>query len=474
MISARPAAARPLFALLLIALFALSGVSLLAAQSADPAAPAEPTAAEAIPVDAFFTWRAWTPKTPEGNFDVNRCRTIESGDADGDGLDDLICAYNYGGATTRTFVQFSQTNRFTGWTNQHPTLISQFELDLCRPLLSGDINGDGSTDLICPYDYGLNTRTFVQLGPGPGQTTYTPWINWTGAGNNQFDLDRCANGVQVGDANGDGLADLLCAYNYGGATTRTFIQLSSGADLTLWTNQHATLIDQFELDNCRPLRTGDINGDGRADLICPYDYGLNTRTFVQLAPVPGSTFTPWINWTGGGNSQFDLDRCTNGVQVGDANGDGLADLLCAYNYGGATTRTFVQLSGGDDLTLWTSQHATLINQFEMNNCRPLVTGDINEDGRTDLICPYDYGLNTRTFVQLAPSPNQTTYTPWINWTGNGNSQFDLDNCAGIQVGNFNGDGLDDLACAYGYPNSATAAFVQTPERYRLALPSVLR
>jgi hypothetical protein len=458
-------------ALLLIALFALTATAVFAAQSPEPAQSAQ-TAADAVPVNGFFRWAAWTEQTPSNNFDLARCRTVEVGDADGDGLDDLVCAYNYGGATTRTFIQFSRTTQFTRWTNQHPNALTQFELDLCTPLLSGDVDGDGRLDLVCTYDYGSgSTATFVQRASGAGATGWAAWYPKTP--NSTFNIDWCRD-LQIGDANDDGYDDLLCAYNYGGATARTFIQYSTGASFGGWAAQPGPQ-NQFELNNCRPLLSGDLNGDGRTDLICPYDYGLNTRTFVQIAPGPGETgFTTWRNWTGDGNSQFDLDRCTNGVQVGDVNGDGNDDLVCAYNYGGATTRTFVQLSSGADFTTWTSQHPTLIDQFELNNCRPLLTGDLNADGRTDLICPYDYGLNTRTFVQIAPGPGEASFTTWRNWTGDGNNQFDLDRCAGIQVGNLNGDGLDDLACAYDYGSASTRTFVQLAERYRLALPAVLR
>lgn len=444
-------------ALVLVVLMLLSGgAAVLQAESSQPGAN--------VPVQAFRLWSAWTAKTPINTFDLNRCTALHSGDADGDGLDDLVCTYNYGGATTRTFVQYSRSNRLTGWTNQHPTLIQQFELNNCRPVLSGDVNNDGRLDLICPYDYGSNTRTFVQLASDSG---YTNWVNWTGNGNSQFDLDNCRN-IQAGDIDGDGLDDLACAYNYGGATTRTFVQLSAGDSLTTWANQHPSLIAQFELNNCRPVLSGDVNGDGRLDLICPYDYGSNTRTFVQLSTASG--YTVWINWTGNGNSQFDLDRCT-AIQAGDVNGDGQTDLVCTYNYGGATTRTFVQFSNGTNFALWANQHPTLIQQFELNNCSPLLSGDINADGWLDLICPYDYGINTRTFVQLFTA---TGYTNWLNWTGNGNAQFDVGRCRPARTGDYDGDGYTDIACPYDYPEASTATFVQLVEQYRLSLPAVLR
>ncbi len=50
-----------------------------------------------------------------------------------------------------------------------------FALDLCKSLQVGDVNGDGYTDLICPYDYGsASTATFVQLSDGKSFSGWTP------------------------------------------------------------------------------------------------------------------------------------------------------------------------------------------------------------------------------------------------------------------------------------------------------------
>ncbi len=309
--------ARRLFALLLLAAVALAAAT---------------AAADAPPVENFRPWSAWTARATQ--FDVNRCRSMQIGDANGDHLDDLICAYDYGGNQTRTFIQFSATNHLTGWASQHPTLLTGFDLNRCRPLLSGDVDGDGRLDLLCPYDYGGNqTRTFVQLASGANAA---PWQAWTDLATG-FDLNRCQS-MQAGDAGDDGYDDLICAYDYGGNQTRTFVQRSSGDAFTAWTNQHPTILTGFDVGRCRPLTSGDVNGDGRLDLICPYDYGLSTRTFIQLSGP--ATYTPWLA-ASTGDDQFDLDRCTT-LQVGDADGDGHTDLYCPYDYGDVSTTTFVQ------------------------------------------------------------------------------------------------------------------------------------
>lgn len=452
MTNGRPTPARLLCALLLSALLVAGlGVAL--------AAPAD-----SPPVETLTGWARWFPQTPPGNFDPNRCHRLQAADADGNGLTDLICAYDYGGNNTRTFVQFSLTTSFTRWQAQQPNQQTQFDVNRCLGLHAADLNGDGRDDLVCAYSYpGNETRTFVQIA---GDDSYTPW-GAANTGNSQFDLARCTT-IELGDANNDTHPDLICAYDYGGNQLRTFIQFGDGAGgLSNWTAQQATLLQQFDLGRCRPLRAGDADGDGTTDLLCVYDYGGNvTRTFVM--PAAGMGGVGWSAWSPS-RDQFDANRCVN-TQAGDVNDDGLTDLVCVYDYGSNNTRTFVQLSSGSDFTDWTVQNAAFQEQFDVGRCRPLTSGDVNGDGRMDLLCPYDYGSEARTWVQFARPGG---LTPWLNASPL-NSQFDLDRCIGLRPGDMDGDGHTDLACPYDYGSASTSTFVQRAAVYRGVLPVVVR
>jgi hypothetical protein len=453
---------RLFFGRLVVLLLALSGAAALLAQDnrVDPAAAAADT--EAPPIERLFRWSRWTENS---QFDLNRCQFVASGDVNGDGRPDLICPYNYGGNQTRTFVQLTDGLGLSNWTRQREALQVQFDLGRCRHLHSGDLSGDGLTDLVCVYDYGGDqTRTFVQLNGGNNEE---PFRSWTGL-SSQFDPNRCTT-VVVGDADGDGLDDVICPYNYGGDLTRTFIQFSDGAGLTGWQSQRPAFQTQFDLGRCAAVLSGDVNGDGGTDLICPYNYGGNqTRTFVQLSGGMGEE--PFRSWTGL-SSQFDLGRCRF-LTAGDVNGDGFDDVICVYDYG-LDTRTFVQLSSGVDLTNWGAYTAALQTQYDMDRCT-FSTGDLNADGRMDLFCNYDYGSsNTATFVQMA---RENSYSLWLTATpATGPGQFAMSQCVkGVLPGDYNGDGHTDLACPYDYGNNFNRTFVQQAALYRLNLPSVIR
>lgn len=418
-----------------------------------------------MPIERLFGWATWSERTPNGNVDLGRCQSLQAADADGDGLTDLICTYDYGENRTRTLVQRSNGREYSGWTAQQPTQETGFDVKRCRPLLSGDIDGDGRADLICPYDYGdESTATFVQLSLSTG---YTAWTMW--GPRQDLDMNRCA-GMQAADSDDDSLTDLVCAYDLGGNETLTFVQHSSGTSFSPWTAQTLGLQTGFDVNRCRPMLSGDVDNDGRDDLICPYDYPtLTTATFVQLSQDP---YTPWTLWGAQtAEGSFDIDRCT-GMQAVDSDGDGRTDLVCPYDYGGNQTRTFVQSSSGTEFSGWTAQQATVETDFDVKRCEPLLSGDLNGDGHADLFCPYDYGsANTATFVQIS---RITGYGRWQRATDNtGAGAFELSLCRRMHIGDANGDGYSDLICPYDYGSASTATFVQAAAVYQVALPAVI-
>jgi hypothetical protein len=165
--------------------------------------------------------------------------------------------------------------------------------------------------------------------------------------------------------------------------------------------------------------SGDFNGDGKSDLI-----HLTESDYVH----------PWLS-RGDGTYDVGLFRPNPGYNIksgkwltGDLNGDGRADLLHV------TDADYVHpwLSNGDGtFTVKQFQHQPRYN----NRSGTWLAGDINGDGRTDLI----------------HLPGATYIHPWIS---RGDGTFDVKQYApwpgyAVSIGNwmagdFNGDGKTDL------------------------------
>ncbi|MCA9070890.1 MAG: FG-GAP repeat protein, partial [Planctomycetaceae bacterium] len=193
-----------------------------------------------------------------------------------------------------------------------------------------DINGDGTKDIITGPGQGGGANIIVRNGIDPSQTlrnffAYDP--NFTGG---VF--------VAAGDINGDGVPDIITGTGPGSANVRVF----NGADTTL--NQGQTFFPVPIVD-LNPfgffgggvrVASGDINGDGRADVIVAAGPGggAHVKVFsgatVQAQPNDNSL----IGGTLG--SFFPYGTFPGGVYVasGDVNGDGVADVITGPGPGG--------------------------------------------------------------------------------------------------------------------------------------------
>jgi uncharacterized protein YkwD len=220
---------------------------------------------------------------------------------------------------------------------------------------TGDVTGDGTPDLIVAPGPGAGPNVRVFDGRS-GQQINGPLGSF-------YAYDPGFDGgvfVASGDVNGDGRADLITGTSNGPANVKVF----SGADGTLLASFFA--YDPASLSGVR-VAAGDISGDGRPDLL--------------TAPGPGSPATVKLFDA----PTFHLDRSINaydgydgGVYLasGDTNGDGHADIITA-----AQSVPHVKVFSGADNTLLASFFAYPGFQGGVR----VGSADVDGDGRADLL-----------------------------------------------------------------------------------------
>ncbi|MCS6852227.1 MAG: DNRLRE domain-containing protein [Gemmataceae bacterium] len=241
---------------------------------------------------------------------------VATGDVNGDGIPDIITAAGPGGGP---HVQV-----FSG--NDLSLLYSFFAYSPAFTggvlVAAGDINGDGFADIITGADAGggPHVRAFSgkDLSVLVNMMAYDPTF---------------LGGVRVatGDVNGDGFADVITTPGPGGGP---HVRAFSGKD-------GSVLLNFFAFDATMTaglhLATGDVTGDGRADLIIGSGAGATStvRVFRGSDGALLSQFTPYgPGFTGG-----------TYVAAVDANGDGRADIVTGAGPGGGPhVRVFDALS----------------------------------------------------------------------------------------------------------------------------------
>ncbi|HEY0833928.1 MAG TPA: FG-GAP-like repeat-containing protein [Azospirillum sp.] len=320
----------------------------------------------------------------------------------------------------------------SGWTSQNQ-----------YPRQLGDVNGDGRADIIAIS----SNNVHVGLGQADGTFAF-PILGQTGFAYNDGWTSQEQYPRLIGDVNGDGRADLVgmsgtAAYVALGQTNGTFgsafvADAGNYSHSLGWTSQ-----------NRYPRQLGDVNGDGRADLIAI----SSNDVCVGLGQADGTFAYPIIAHTwfasNDGWSSFGLFPRL----IGDVNGDGLADLVAmgtpnVYVALGQANGTFGTAFVGDPGSYshslgWTSQ-----------NLYPRQLGDVNGDGRADLIAISGdnvyAGLGQADGTFAAPVLADTGYAYNDGWTSQ-----DL---YPRLVGDVNGDGWDELV-VMGSTSVYSASFV---------------
>ncbi len=390
--------------------------------------------------------------TGEATFNYFGRSVSTSGDVNGDGYSDVIVgAIGYSSNIGRAYIFYGGTvmNNISDVTMTGETAGNYFGYSVS---IAGDANGDGYSDVIVGADgYSSNTgRAYIFYGGASMNNTAD--LTMTGEATfNYFGRSVSTSG----DVNGDGYSDVIVgASGYSNATGRAYIfyggiSMNNTADVPM-TGETTTNWFGHSVSEA-----GDVNGDGYSDVIVgAYGYNSSTgRAYLYMYGMNG-TFLSDLSMTG----EATYNYFGTVSSAGDVNGDGFSDVIVgAPRYNGVTGRAYIFYGG---VSMNNIADITMTGEAISSNFGFSVSeaGDVNGDGYSDVIVGAEqYNSNTgRAYIFYGGSSMNNTADVII--TGEGTNNHFGNSVS--EAGDVNGDGYSDVIVgAYGYNSNTGRAYI---------------
>jgi hypothetical protein len=369
----------------------------------------------------------------EGAGDGSGISVSSAGDVNNDGLDDLIIgaptadpnpnrlssgkSYVVFGKADNTAVNLSDVaSGIGGFAIKGQNNLSGFSVSD-----AGDVNGDGFDDVIIGTSSAK--KSYVVFGKADGTAVS---LSDVAAGTGGFVINGSGRSVSsAGDVNGDGLDDLIIGdrllqpdgnnsgqsyvvFGKADGTAVTLSDVAAGTGGFVINGEPVGLASRpIVLSDFSVSSAGDVNGDGKDDLIVgsrsAYPNGSGSgKSYVVFGKADGTAVE--LNDVAAGTGGFAINGEAwgdlSGISVssaGDINGDGKDDLIIgavgADPNGESSGKSYVVFGKTDGTSVELSAVAAGIGGFALNgeaegdqSGRSVSgAGDVNNDGFDDLI-----------------------------------------------------------------------------------------
>jgi hypothetical protein len=260
-----------------------------------------------------------------------------------------------------------------------------------------------------------------------------------------------ASGVRAlsGDFNGDRVTDIALVGGPGWNTIPIdFFPIGGNAV----TNRVNTTIASLTQAADARVTTGDIDGDGRSDIVVMR--GASTQVTVALAREDGLDGSFWaFTYDLGSSFAANLGAANVRLVSGDFDGDGRDDIAVLGN---SSTKVSVAFSNGTDMTFTNRLYTSSLATWSQASGAKAVVGDFDGDGRDDIAVTGGSGWTDIRVAHSLGNGFSTQSFPAGDFPGWSRAQ-------GVQMvsGDYNGDGRDDIALVGGVGwNTVPIAFSQ--------------
>ncbi|AWA30383.1 hypothetical protein HYN48_09940 [Flavobacterium magnum] len=322
------------------------------------------------------------------------------GDVNNDGRSDVVLGMASYFDTNNDYRIFIFTQDNSGELNpavKYPYTATSSDIET---LDIADVDNDGLNDVV--IGFGTKIGIFYQNDSG----TLNPIT--------EIVMPNLVKSLKVGDLNNDGLNDIAIAYYANNVAT--LMQSAGGA----FTTASYTCTTAYDAE----IHIADLNGDGRQDVVTKSSDQIHVLT-QNLSGILDTEAAYAI-----GSSIWGI----NGIAVGDLDNDGKSDVAAS---GGGN-------SPASKLYIWKQNQTThlldspsIISSYDVPE--PIEIGDLNNDGKNEIF--EVHGGGSLSCYEQNASGQYTSYDSFpLPYATHYNRQ-------GFALGDFNNDGLKDVAVA---------------------------
>jgi 6-phosphogluconolactonase (cycloisomerase 2 family) len=349
-------------------------------------------------------------------------------DVDGDGKPDLV-VLNSSDNTISIFRNTSTSGTITA--SSFAPAVNFTTGNSPNSIAISDVDGDGKPDLVVTNEASNTVSIFRNTSSSGSITTssFVPKVDFTTG-----TVPIC---VAIADLDCDGKPDLIVANNMSNSVS-IFRNTSTTGSITA--SSFASKVD-LAMTGEYPIRVviSDIDEDGKPDIVVE-DFSSKTFSVCKNICSSGTiSFAPKVDFTTGVDPKD--------IALGDIDGDGKPDVVVT-NVNDNTVSVFRNTSVSGSITV--NSFAPGIRFITGNNPNNVAIGDIDGDGKPDLVIANVFGYTVSVLKNTSVSGSITT--------SSFASKVDIATSPGstpyyIAIGDVDGDGKPDLVVANSSSNT---------------------
>lgn len=346
--------------------------------------------------------------------DANYLNRLKLGDIDNDGKVDII-ASTVDAASVLSIYKNNSTIGNVSFNSgvTFPTPNSFLNI------ATGDLDGDGKLD-VALVNYNANTISILKNASSVGIISFGSEITYP-CGSEPYD-------IAIADIDGDGKPDIVCT-NEGYSSVSILKNISFAGILSF-----APKVEFTTASTPRGIAVGDIDGDGKPDLVIACQYGHGISILKNTSTTGNISFASKTDFGTGANSY------PQSVAIGDLDGDGKPDIAVADNDqpDGKTVSVFRNISSIGNISLAT--HVDLLTNIGSGTYMVKMS-NIDGDGKPDILVE-NQSLNNTSIFRNNSSAGSMAFNIRVNFS-NQIHTYDL------IVGDLDGDGKPDIGVPQG-------------------------